>query len=68
MICPRSSPPLRTPAPLAVDVFGIKSLLVIAANTASDLKKIIEKTEPGSEMAMMARSVQTLYNCLEGLI
>ena len=61
-------PPLRTPAPLAVDVLGIKSLLVIAANTGSDLKKIIEKTEPGSEMALMARSVQTLYNCVEGLI
>ena len=64
----REFPPLRTPALQAIDVFGIKSLLVLAANTGSDLKKIIEKSEPGGKMVVMAKSVLTLYNCVEGLI
>ena len=64
----REFPPLRNPAPPAIDVFKIKNLLVVAANTGDDLKKIVEKGEPGGEVVMMAKSVLALYNCVEGLI
>ena len=44
----REFPPLRNPAPLALDTSSIKSLLVLAAKTESDLKILIEKGVLGS--------------------
>ena len=64
----RDFPPLRPPVPLSVDVVGIKSLLVESAKMEADLKVILEKGDPNSEVAVIARSTMSLYNLLEGLI
>ena len=64
----REFPPLRNPAPLALDTSGIKSLLVLAAKTESDLKTIIEKSEPGSESVVIANAVMALYTLTESII
>ena len=64
----REFPPLRNPAPLALDTSGIKSLLVLAAKTESDLKTIIEKGDPGSESVVIAKAVMALYTLTESLI
>ena len=64
----RDFPPLRNPAPLAVDTSGIRGLLVLAAKTESDLKTLIEKGDPGSESVIIARSVMALYTLTESII
>ena len=64
----REFPALKTPAPPAINISGIKNLLVEAAKTGENLKAVIEKGEPGSEAVTIAKSVLTLYNCVEGLI
>ena len=64
----REFPPLRNPAPLALDTSGIKSLLVLAAKTESDLKTIIKKSEPGSESVVIANAVMALYTLTESII
>ena len=64
----REFPPLRNPAPLALDTSGIKSLLVLAAKTESDLNTITEKGEPGSEIVVIAKAVMALYTLTESLI
>ena len=64
----RDFPPLRSPAPLALDIVGIKSLLVATAETEAGLKSVFEKGEPGSESVIIANSVMALYTLTEGLI
>ena len=64
----RDFPYLRPPAPLSIDVCGIKSLLVESAKMESELKTLLEKGEPGSEVVVIARSVMSLYCLVEGLI
>ena len=64
----REFPPLRNPAPLALDTSGIKSLLVLAAKTESDLNTITEKGEPGSEIVVIAKAVMALYTLTESII
>ena len=64
----RDFPFLRPPAPLSIDIIGVKSLLVESAKMEAELKKIVEKGEPGSEVVMIARSAMTLYALVEGLI
>ena len=64
----RDFPPLRPPASLSVDVDCIKGLLVESAKMEADLKKIIEKGDPESEIVMIARTTMSLYNLVEGLI
>ena len=51
----REFPPLRIPARPAVDIFSVKLLLVEAAKSESNLKTIIEKGDPGSEVVTVAR-------------
>ena len=64
----RDFPFLRPPAPLSIDICGVKSLLVESAKMEAELKKIVEKGEPGSEVVMIARSAMALYALVEGLI
>ena len=64
----REFPALKTPAPPAINIFGIKNLLVEVAKTGKNLKAVIEKGDPGSKAVTIAKSVLTLYNCVEGLI
>ena len=64
----REFPPLRTPAPLAIDTLGIKSLLVEAAKMETVVKTIIEKGDPNGESVGLAKSVVALYSLVEGLI
>ena len=64
----REFPPIRVPAPPAINIFSVKSLLVEAAKSEGNLKTIIEKGDPGSEVVTVARAVMTLYACVEGLI
>ena len=64
----REFPPLRTPAPLAIDTLGIKSLLVEAAKMETVVKMIIEKGDPNGESVGLAKSVVALYSLVEGLI
>ena len=64
----RDFPPLRPPASLSVDVGCIKGLLVESAKMEADLKKIIEKGDPESEIVVIARTTMSLYNLVEGLI
>ena len=64
----RDFPLIRPPAPLSIDICGVKSLLVESAKMEAELKKIVEKGEPGSEVVMIAKSAMSLYSLVEGLI
>ena len=64
----REFPPLRIPDRPAVDIFSVKLLLVEAAKSESNLRTIIEKGDPGSEVVTVANAVMSLYSCVEGLI
>ena len=64
----REFPELRPPAPPSIDVSSIKTLLVESAKMGIELKMLIEKGEPGSEVVVIAKSTLSLYSLVEGLI
>ena len=64
----REFPELRPPVPPSIDVSSIKTLLVESAKMGIELKTLIEKGEPGSEVVVIAKSTLSLYSLVEGLI